>query len=418
MTHPTAAAARVSSRNLVYATISAGSAGLLLILLILIGNVLGADALGNFSFALALSMIGEALMDFGIHQVTIRSIARERHRASELFRNSLALKALPGAAMFLVLSALAFVLRPEPDLRLASVLMVASAVFRSYLLTVRGVLQGLERFADDSLVVLADRVAVLALGAAALWVGLGLVGLAGAFLVARCLALAGALIVARRHVGAVRPAFDTAIWRDLQRRAMPLGAFLIVLNVYSYVDTIILRTLASAAETGLYSAAYKTYEGLTYATAILSAVVTPRLSHLWSVDRAAHTRLVRSSLWLSVLLAVILAQIAWSAGPLVLPIFGSGMAAATSALRILALGLPFVFAIWILHAVAISVFEERWLFRTTLVGSIANIGLNFAWIPRFGRDGAAAATVVGELLSLVLLFWALRRVIWPARTTA
>ena len=131
MTHATAAAARVSSRNLAYATISAGSAGLLLILLILIGNILGADALGNFSFALALSMIGEALMDFGIHQVTIRSIARERHRASELFRNSLALKALPGAAMFLVLSALAFVLRPEADLRLASVLMVASAVFRS-----------------------------------------------------------------------------------------------------------------------------------------------------------------------------------------------------------------------------------------------------------------------------------------------
>ena len=279
-------------------------------------------------------------------------------------------------------------------------------------------LQGLERFADDSLVVLADRVAVLALGAAALWGGLGLVGLAWAFLVARCLALAGALIVARRHVGAVRPAFDTAIWRDLQRRAMPLGAFLIVLNVYSYVDTIILRTLASATETGLYSAAYKTYEGLTYATAILSAVVTPRLSHLWSVDRPAHTRLLRSSLWLSLLLALILALIAWWAGPLVLPIFGTGMAAAADALRILALGLPLVFAIWILHAVAISVFEERWLFRTTLVGSLANIGLNLAWIPRFGRDGAAAATVVGELLSLVILFWALRRVIWPARTTA
>ena len=416
MTDAIAGAPGVSRRNVVFATISAGSAGLLLILLILIGNVLGADALGNFSFALALSMIGEALMDFGIHQVTIRSIARERHRASELFRNSLALKAFPGVAMFLALSGLAFVLRPEADLRLASVLMVASAVFRSYLLTVRGVLQGLEHFADDSLVVLGDRATVLVFGAAALWLGWGLVGLAAAFLVARGLAVAGAVLVAHRHVGAPRPAFDTAIWRDLQQRAMPLGAFLIVLNVYSYIDTIILRSLASASETGYYNAAYKIYEGLTYATAILSAVVTPRLSHLWRVDRPAHTRLLRSTLGLSIALAAALALVAWWVGPLVLPIFGRGMTAASDALRILALGLPFVFAIWILHAVAISIFEERWLFRTTVVGSLANIALNFALIPRFGRNGAAAATVAGEVLSLVILLWALRRAIWPDRS--
>ena len=57
---------------------------------------------------------------------------------------------------------------------------------------------------------------------------------------------------------------------DLQRRALPLGAFLIVLNLYSYVDTIILSSLSSDTETGLYNSAYKLYEGLTYATAILS----------------------------------------------------------------------------------------------------------------------------------------------------
>ena len=402
------------TRNFGYATLSAASAGLLLLLSILISNVLGQDGWGDFSFVLSVSLIGEALMDFGIHQVTIRSIARDRPRASELFRNSLALKALPGAAMFAALGALIFLLRPEADIRLASLLMLGSAVFRSYLLTVRGVLQGLEHFAHDSLVVVGDRLLVLAFGAAALWLDTGLVGVSAAFLLARALAVAGALVVAHRHVGPPRPAFDTAIWQDLQRRAMPLGAFLIVLNLYSYIDTIILYSLTTDLETGLYNSAYKTYEGLTYATAILSAVVTPRLSHLWSVDRGAHLRLVRQSLWASVGLAAVLGSAAWVLAPWVLQIFGSEAVAATRALRILALGLPFVFAIWILHAVAISVFEERWLFRTTVVGSLANIGLNFLLIPRYGRDGASAATVLGEVLSLAILVWALRRAIWPA----
>jgi O-antigen/teichoic acid export membrane protein len=399
--------------NLFFSTISAASAGLLLLLSVLITNVLGQEGWGDFSFALSFSLIGEALMDFGIHQVTIRSIARERHRARDLFRNSIALKALPGAAMFVVLTAAAFLLKPSPELRLACTLMLASAVLRSYMLTIRGVLQGLEQFAADAVVVVADRAAVLLFGAIALWLGYGLVGLATAFLLARVLACAGALLVARRHVGPPQPAFDTAVWRDLQRRAMPLGAFLIVLNVYSYVDTIILHTLADAVETGLYNSAYKTYEGLTYATAILSAVVTPRLSHLWSTDRRAHLKLLRQSLGASVALAVVLAIAAWYLGPFVLRIFGPEAPSATTALRILGVGLPFVFAIWILHAIAISVFEERWLFRTTLVGSVANIALNVYLIPSYGRDGAAAATVLGEIVSMAILLWALRRVIWP-----
>lgn len=413
-----ASAARPTTRNFFYATISAASAVLLLLLSVLISNVLGQEAWGQFSFALALSLIGEALMDFGIHQVTIRSIARDRLQAPHLFRNSLALKAVPGAAMFAVLSAVAFLLQPEADLRIVCVLMLASAVFRSYLLTVRGVLQGLEHFADDSFVVVTDRLAVLVFGASALWLGGGLVAVASAFLLARAVTMAGALWIVRRHVGRPTLAFDTAIWKDLQRRAMPLGAFLIVLNLYSYIDTLILGSLTTDLETGLYNSAYKTYEGLTYATAILSAVITPRLAHLWSADRRAHLRLVRQSLGASVGLAVVLAAAAWWLGPIVLRIFGAEAVAAADALRILAIGLPFVFAIWILHAVAISVFEERWLFRTTVVGSVANIALNFQLIPQYGRNGAAAATVIGELLSLIILLWALRQAIWPTGARA
>jgi len=254
---------------------------------------------------------------------------------------------------------------------------------------------------------------VLAFGAAALALHQKVVGVAFAFLVARVVAVCAAFLVARRHVGTPRPAFDTTTWRDLQRRALPLGAFLIVLNLYSYIDTIILYALTSAIETGLYNSAYRTYEGLTYATAILSAVITPRLSNLWKEDRAAHLRLVRGSLASSVGLAIVVTVVTWLAAPMVLPIFGPEAVAATTALRILALGLVFVFSIWVLHAVAISVFEERWLLRTTIIGLVANVGLNLYLIPEYGRNGAAAATVLGELLSMVILLWALRKPLWP-----
>ena len=403
-------------RNFVYATISAGSAALLLAVLVLAGRRLGGDAYGRFSFALALATIGEALMDFGLHQVTVRAVARDRSAAAGLFRNSIALKVVPAALMVLIISAFAWWTRPEQDVRTACVLLSISAVMRSYMLTVRGVLQGMEEFGQDSAVVVLDRLLLLGLSAAVLLTRPTLVGLAWAFVWARVLALAAALVISRRQTGAFAPSFDFEVWKDLQRRARPLGAFLIVLSLYAYVDAVMLGLLTTDVETGLYSAAYRVYEGLTYAPAILSSVLTPRLATEFIQSRARHAALTRQALVTSVALAVILAVLTWiGSGWALSALFGPEFVAAARALRILAVGLIVVFPIWILHSVAISVTAERVLLRTTAIGVAINVGANLLLIPAAGRDGAAMATVIGEAVSCLLLWHGLRDVlVFPA----
>jgi O-antigen/teichoic acid export membrane protein len=405
-------APRVQPKNVLFAALSASSAGLLLLVVVLIRRVLGNDVFGAFSWALSLATIGEALMDFGVHQITIRSIARDRQSARRIFQNTLALKVMPGVVMFVVLGAVAFICWPAADLRLTCLLMLVGAGLRSYLLTIRGVLLGLERFGDESLVVIGDRVVLLVVVGTALFAGAGLVGLGIAFVGARVLTVVGGFALAHRQVGPPRPAFETDLWRELQWSALPVGAFLIVLNVYNYVDTVLLGTLRDLGEVGRYSAAYKIYEGVTYAPAILASVLTPRLSHLWTVDRVAHARLVRQGLGITTLLAIGLGAVVWIGAPwgLVLA-FGSGAIVSVSTLRILDGGLIFVFAIWLLHATAISVFEQRLLLKTTVIGVAANTALNLSLIPRFGREGAAWATVLGEALTLVLLLVGLRGVL-------
>ena len=401
----------VQPKNVLYATLSAGSAVFLLGVIILVKRTLGNDVFGAFQWALSLATIGEALMDFGIHQVTIRSIARDRGSARRIFRNSLALKALPGALMFLALGVVAFVCWPDRELRIACLLMLVGAGLRSYLMTIRGVLLGLERFSDESLVVISDRVLTLAAVAASLGTGAGLVGVCVAFVIARTISVAGGFVLTHRQVGPPRPAFERDIWRDLQINALPFGAFVVVLNVYNYIDTIFLGTMRGVAETGLYGQAYQIYQGLTYAPAILASVLIPRLSHLWSVDRAAHVRVLRRSLAGTVVLALALGGVVWWLAPLLLTLaFGSDAVASVSALRILASGLVFIYAIWILHAAAISVFGQQLMLRTTVIGVVANTAMNLMWIPRYGRDGAAWATVGGEGLTLLLLAFGLRHV--------
>ena len=397
--------------NFFYSTVSASTAALLLLLYIAAARMLGSvDELGKFSFALLLGGVFETLMDFGLHQVTIRAVARDKSRASFLLRHALAIKLVWASAAMIVLVLTANVLRPQWDVRVACYLIGGSLVFRSYMLTIRGVLQGLERFGWDAVVVLADRILLLALGVAALAMGAGLRGLAIAFVIARGAALALAVVVTHFRLGGVGLAYDAEVWRDLHRTALPLGFFLVVLNLYSYVDGVMLGSMRTDAETGLYAAAYRIYEGFTYAALALSTVLTPRLSALFTTDRGQHRRLAVRGVSGSAAIGATVAVVAFAvATPLLVFLFGRDYASATPAFRILVVGLPIVFAIWILHAVAISVDRERLLLRTGLIGLAVNVGLNVVVIPRYGPVGAAAATVVGEAVSMAVLIAGLGR---------
>jgi O-antigen/teichoic acid export membrane protein len=397
-------------RNLAYASVSAASAGLLFLLFIVAGRTLGDVEFGKFSFALALGTIFETLMDFGFHQVTIRAVARDKSRASELLRHTLGLKVIWATGALGALIATATLLRPERDVRAACYLLGGSLVLRSYMLTIRGVLQGLERFAWDSVVVVADRAILLAFGIVALASGAGLHGLAIAFVAARAVALGLSAWVTHAQLGGLGVRFDPAIWRELQTTALPIGFFLVVLNVYAYVDGVMLGVMRTDVETGLYTAAYRAYEGLSYPAAAIAAVLTPRLSDLFRTDRGRHRRVASVGLAGAAALAIVISTVVYSlASPLMIGLFGSDFAPAAAPFRILSVGLSLVFAIWVLHAIAISVDREQLLLKTAIAGLVANVALNLYVIPRIGASGAALATVAGELVSLLVLVFSLRR---------
>jgi O-antigen/teichoic acid export membrane protein len=393
-----------------YATITAASAGLLLILLTIAGRFLSVDDYGRFNYALALTTIIETIMDIGLGPVTVRAVARDRAGADRLFRHVLGLKLVWVAIGLALLVLVAPILRPDPQVIRLCYLMGLSSAMRSYLLTARGLLQGLDRFDLEAVVVVADRLLLLATGGGVLWTGHGLIGLAMAFVVSRAVMLAAVMMLLGRLVGPVIPQFDRTAWRALHTAALPLGFFMIALNLYTYIDTVILWVISTNAETGLYGASYRVYEGLTYAPAILSAVLSPRLSYLFVSDRPAHRHVLMRALLGSMFLGIALGGIAvWVARPVLVTLFGAAYAPAVQPLQILAGGALFVFGTWILHAAAISMNLDRRLLVTTVVGLSTNVILNLIFIPRWGISGAAGATVLAEAITVVLLWIQVQR---------
>jgi O-antigen/teichoic acid export membrane protein len=393
-----------------YATVTAGSAVLLLVLLTIAGRFLTADDYGRFSYALALTTIVETIMDVGLSQVTMRTVARRKESAARLFEHVLGLKLVWVAGGLALLVIITPILRADRQIIRLCYLMGISSAVRSYLLTARGLLQGLDRFDLEAVAVVADRLLLLLAGGTVLWAGYGLTGLALAFVASRLAMLVAVRVLLVRVVGPVRPRFDRAAWSDLQTAALPLGFFMIALNMYNYVDTVILGIMRTDLETGWYSASYRVYEGLTYAPSVMAAVLTPRLSYLFIHERTAHRGLLMRMLAISALLGVLLgAATASIARPIIVTLFGQAYAPAAVPLQVLAGGSVFVFGTWILHAAAISTNLDHRLLATTAVGLGANVILNLLFIPRWGIGGAAAATVIAEAVTLALLFLQIMR---------
>ncbi len=395
------------TRNFVYSAVSAGSAVLMLALLSIAGRLLGPDEYGIFMWAIGLATVAEVFMDFGLHQVTIRGIAKDHTQAGPVFRTSLWLKALPAVGMVIVFGGVVVWLRDDPVVRLASLIMLGSAVMRSYVLTARGVLQGLEQFGADALVTVLDRALLLGACGLALWLGASVIQVSLVFLAARVVSTLVALVIAERSLGSqIGPA---PAWRTLVAEALPVGLFLLVLNLYNRIDTLMLGVMQGDRATGFYNTAYPIYEGLTYASAIITAVLVPRLSRLWVSDRRAYRALVGRSLVGTAALAVVVAGAAWPlAGFAIQLFFGAEYVDAVPALRWLLVGLPFIYVIWVLHTVALSAHRTDVLLKVTAAGTLLNVGLNLLLIPAYSYTGAAIATVISEVLAMVLLLTALR----------
>lgn len=391
-------------RNLVFATASAGSSVLMLVLLLIAAKVLGTESFGRFSFVLALAVIFETLMDFGLKEVTTRSIAREPHHALRYVQNTFGLKAILGLLSVLLLAATTAALRGESELVLAAVLLGLGAVLRSYVTTLRSVFYGIDRFDLETTVLVADRLLVLVAGAATLYAGYGVVGLSVAFLVARLAGLLLAAALATSVIGSLRPAFDLPFWRDLQVRAIPFGAFVVVLQLYNYVDTVMLGVMKGDAETGLYNAAYRLYEGFAHVPSIISVVLAPRLAREFVADRTTYRRTAVGGISAAALLGIPAGLAAYLvAGPSVSWLYDEGYASSTQVFQILGAGFVVVFPLAVLHTIAIAANAERLLLMTALIGCSINAAANLILIPGYGMHGAAVATLIGEAISLGVL---------------
>ena len=271
-------------------------------------------------------------------------------------------------------------------------------------------MQAFERYELYALVQITHNALLFICGVLALYLGAGVVVFGVVFLSVKIVDLTFGYYLLASRVIASRPRFDFGFLREIQRKSLPIGIYAVTIEVYWYVDTILLEMLSSDLQVGWYSAGYKLFEALLIFPMIITQAVSPQLSRLFVTDRTEHRNLMRRIFKFAFVISVVVTGCGLIvADDLIEFLYGGDYQPAAAGLRILLSGFLFSFLHFVLHVILVSIDQQNTLARMSLIGLLFNIIANLVLIPRYGLIGAAAATVASEFLIFVFGYNFLKR---------
>jgi len=398
------------AKNTFYSVIAAPTSFFLFIILIFAGRYLGDVNYGIFTFSLAFVFFFELFTDFGLRDLSERSVARDKSLAPKYFGNLLIWKFILSGIIFVILVPTINLLKSSPEVRFTVYLLGLASILKSFKLTARSFFRAFERFDLDCLVMYIERSALLIVGVIVLLRGGGLISFALVFVIVRAFDLVITLGILNWKIVKIFPKFNFSFLKKLQIKALPFGVFSVIIILYSYVDTVMLSFLRTDAEVGWYNAGYKIYEGLNVFSFTICAVLYPRLSKLFIDNKEAHRALFsRATKYMFIVSFPILICGIILSKNFINILFGGEFQNSIIVLQILLIGIVIVFQIALFHIVLRSIDKQKIVMYISLIGLIVNFVSNLLLIPKYGCRGAALTTVISECTVFTIYFFYLYR---------
>lgn len=193
---------------------------------------------------------------------------------------------------------------------------------------------------------------------------------------------------------------------ELLRDSWPLFLSGIMIMVYMRIDQVMIKEMLSFEMVGNYAAAVRISEAWYFIPMAITASVFPAVMNAKKMDTSVYFERVQLLFdllcWIAILIAI---PITFLSDTGIRILYGEKYQLAGEVLKIHVWSGIFVF--WGVASSKYLLAENLVMisFFQTAMGCIANILLNFLFIPKFGIVGAAWATFVSYGIAVLSLFW-------------
>ncbi|MBU1000762.1 polysaccharide biosynthesis C-terminal domain-containing protein, partial [Patescibacteria group bacterium] len=235
--------------------------------------------------------------------------------------------------------------------------------------------------------------------------GFGVWGAVNALIVGQVIYAVALTYLLYKQEGIFFSAIKLSVIKEALLGSLPYGVLSVLGLLYFKIDSILLSYIKGNFEAGIYGAAFKFLEAITFIPSAFSLALFPVLARTHEFS----PKDIRKLYFKSLKVMFILGGLALFGYMLILPevirIFLPNYLSSITVIKILSLSIPFMFVH--VPAVIVLLSTDKYLKEVLALSVFAvafNIIANLIYIPQYGFIAASWVTVASEVLSFSIFF--------------
>lgn len=365
---------------------------------------------GLYTVALAYFSIISSIADFGFNRFLIREVAKDRSKASELLWNIVTLRLTFTSIFFAIFSIILYLLDPD-KMRVSLILLATLAILpQAVAFTFDAIFVAMQRLQFSAASLFLSSLSTVLVGLFLVSNGFGSIGAVNALVFGQLayVFILGLFLYKTKRL--VLSAINLTMIKKIIMGSLPYGLLGVLGLLYFRIDTVLLSYMRGNFETGIYGAAYKFLEAVTFIPSAFSMALFPVLARIHDSSPKDLKKLYFKSFKIMLGLGLIIVFGYILILPEVIKNLLPNYLSSIVAIKILSLSIPFMF----IHvpAVAVLLSTDKYLRQVLMLSILAvifNIVANLAFIPKYGFIAASWVTVLSEFLSFIIFFLLIKK---------
>lgn len=370
---------------------------------LLIIRAVGTGVYGDLAKVTVLLAIGYSTLDFGINALVVRELEGKKPQEKKLLlANTLFLRLIMAIGIIALISIVVFLLPLgqtsgyTQEVKTAFFLGAISIILLGIHTSTNALFQHLTRYDKVVIPAISGAAIMLALTYRALQTNASVINLVTPIIAGYATTATVSLFYARSWI-ITQVSFQQAL--RLGKRAIPIGAVLVLSILANKTDIVILGVLRPSQEVGEYNFAYKIFDFVLVFPVLAMNAVYPIL-----LRKRNKQRLANKTAKILLGIGVVATAVTIVGSPLI-ALIRPDLTTSISTLRILALSLPLFYVTAPIMWQLIAQRRELMLIKVYALASVLNIGGNLALVPSQGATASAVLTILTEASILIGLYY-------------
>ncbi len=360
----------------------------------IVARYLGPQRYGVLNYALSFVTIFIFLSSFGIDNILVRDLIKNKEDKEKILSTSLALKLIGGILVIFLSTLSSYIL--GNGLYTTTLVFIYSLhlIFTSLSIT-DSYFQSILKYKYSFVAQFISTIAVSILKLLLVYAGLG----TGWFVMALVFEVATSAIILLRFFikggNKIRLCFDIQLAKKMLLGAWPFILTSAFFLIYTKIDQVMIGKIMGTTSLGIYSAGVKLAEIWYFIPSIICGVLFPAIVNAKLVNNILYKKRIKRIVLLILMVSFSIALFEFIfAKYLILILFGKAYLGSVIILQIYTWAGILVSIIMVLQQRLTVENKTKIIMFSSFLGAITNIFLNFIFIPRFGMVGSAWATII------------------------